>query len=82
MWSAESRDAESLTVSSELAMFGYDWSSDGEDLLVAQEASENRALSPAQNGRKASEVWLRSAAPLPTSPPRARKLISDPAYHL
>jgi Tol biopolymer transport system component len=69
VWSAESRDEEPLTAPSNLQMYVYDWSSDGKQLLVAQEADRTH------------EVWLRSAAPMPNSEP-ARKIISNPAYHL
>jgi len=50
-------------------MYVYDWSSDGKQLLVAQQEDQTH------------EVWLRSAAPMPNSEP-ARKIISNPAYHL
>jgi len=69
VWSAESRDEEPLTAPSSLQMYVYDWSSDGKQLLVAQQ------------GDQTHEVWLRSAAPMPNSEP-ARKIISNPAYHL
>jgi Tol biopolymer transport system component len=69
VWSAQSRDEEPLTAPSNQQMYVYDWSSDGKQLLVAQEEDRTH------------EVWLRSAAPMPNSEP-ARKIIFNPAYHL
>jgi Tol biopolymer transport system component/DNA-binding winged helix-turn-helix (wHTH) protein len=69
VWSAESRDEEPLTAPSNLQMYVYDWSPDGKQLLVAQQEDQTH------------EVWLRSAAPMPNSEP-ARKIITNPAYHL
>jgi Tol biopolymer transport system component/DNA-binding winged helix-turn-helix (wHTH) protein len=69
VWSAESRDEEPLTAPSNQQMYVYDWSSDGKQILVAQEEDQTH------------EVWLRSAAPMPNSEP-ARKIISNPAYDL
>ncbi len=82
VWSAESRDEQPLTSSSNLAMYVYDWSSDGKQLLVGQESSNTFARSPTRNARESSEVWLRSASPAANSEHAARKVISNPEYDL
>jgi len=61
-------------------MYVYDWSSDGKQLLVGQESSNTLVLSPTQNARGPSEVWLRSASPAANSERAARKIISNPEY--
>jgi Tol biopolymer transport system component/DNA-binding winged helix-turn-helix (wHTH) protein len=82
VWSAESRDEQALTAPNDLAMYVYDWSSDGKKILGAQEASSTSGVSPSQNAREAGEIWLWPAEPFSSSKPSARKIISDPEYDL
>ena len=63
---------EPLTVPSALMKRVNDWSRDGKDLLITQQASDPHP----------SEIWLLSAAPVSGGEPASRKIISDPAYFL
>jgi Tol biopolymer transport system component/DNA-binding winged helix-turn-helix (wHTH) protein len=49
-----------------------DWSSDGKNLLITQEAG----------GTHPTEIWLLSATPVSGEEPASHKIISDPAYFL
>jgi Tol biopolymer transport system component/DNA-binding winged helix-turn-helix (wHTH) protein len=63
---------EPLTEPSALGKTVNDWSPDGKDLLITQEASDTHAF----------EIWLLSATPVSGGKPASRKIISDPAYDL
>jgi Tol biopolymer transport system component len=82
VWSAEGRDEQPLTAPSDLAMYVYDWSADGKQLLVGQESRDPLGWSPSQNARGPGEIWLRSASPAANSGPAARKIISNPEHDL
>ena len=82
VWSAEGRDEQPLTAPSDLAMYVYDWSADGKQLLVGQESGDPLGWSPSQNARRPGEIWLRSASPAANSGPAARKIISNPEHDL
>jgi dipeptidyl aminopeptidase/acylaminoacyl peptidase len=71
VWSAESRGEEPLTAPSDLAMYGSDWSSDGKQLLVAQETSDAHRT-------QISAV----SVPVYNSAPASRKIVSMPGYYL
>src|SRR4030095_785254 len=82
VWSAEGRDEQPLTAPSDLAMYVYDWSADGKQLLVGKESGDPLGWSPRQNARSPGEIWLRSASPAANSGPAARKIISNPEHDL
>ncbi len=63
---------EPLTAPGALGTRVTDWSPDGKDLLITQQASDTHQ----------TEIWLLSAAPLSTGKPAPRKIISDPVYDI
>ena len=71
VWSAESRGEEPLTAPSDLAMSVSDWSSDGKQLLVAQQTSDAHRT-------QISAV----SVPVYNSAPPSRKIVSMPGYYL
>ena len=71
-WSSESRDEQPLISPTHDAIFVYDWSADGKQLLVSKEPSKFLGLSRSRNARDAHEIWLQSALALPTAEPVAR----------
>jgi Tol biopolymer transport system component/DNA-binding winged helix-turn-helix (wHTH) protein len=71
VWSAESRGEEPLTAPSDLAMSVSDWSSDGKQLLVAQQTSDAHRT-------QISAV----SVPVYNSAPASRKIVSMPGYYL
>ena len=71
VWSAESRREEPLTAPSDLAMSVSDWSSDGKQLLIAQQTS-------GAHGMQISAV----SVPVYNSAPASRKIVSMPGYYL
>ena len=74
VWSSQSHNEEPLTASSALDEIVYDWSPDGERLLLALEEVTTTTV---------TEIWLlpvgSAAAP---QTPAAQKIISDPSYDL
>jgi Tol biopolymer transport system component len=65
-------DEEPLTAPGALGTRVTDWSPDGEDLLITQQASDTHQ----------AEIWLLSAAPVSGGKPASRKIISDPVYDI
>jgi Tol biopolymer transport system component/DNA-binding winged helix-turn-helix (wHTH) protein len=63
---------EPLTAPSTLMRLVDDWSPDGKELLISQEAPDTHQI----------EIWLMSAAPVSGGNPASRKIVSDPAYQL
>jgi len=70
-WSVESRIEEPLTARGGVVLV-EDWSWDGKDLLVSQEGSETHRI----------EAWLLPVPAVPHADATARKIISDPLYHV
>jgi Tol biopolymer transport system component len=64
-WSSESRDEQPLTSPTHDAIFVYDWSPDGKQLMAAKEPSRTLGVSRSRNARNANEIWLQPAIPPP-----------------
>jgi Tol biopolymer transport system component len=63
---------EPLTAPSALMRLVDDWTPDGKELLISQEAPDTHQI----------EIWLMSATPVSGGNPASRKVVSDPAYQL
>ena len=71
LWSSQSRNEETLAESSQSYPFVYDWSPDGEWLLMTTENASGR-----------DESWLLPVAARPHAERAARRIVSDPACNL
>jgi Tol biopolymer transport system component len=72
LWSVETRNEEPITTPSQLWQAPTDWSMDGKFLLVIQDNNNN--------GRE--EIWQLPMAARPHAEGGARRIISDPGYHV
>jgi Natural resistance-associated macrophage protein/WD40-like Beta Propeller Repeat len=70
LWSPETRNEELLADASDTILF--DWSHDGQSLLVTQVNKETNL----------GEIWLQPIAAAPNAQAAGRKIVSDPAYAL
>jgi Tol biopolymer transport system component/DNA-binding winged helix-turn-helix (wHTH) protein len=71
LWSSQSRTEEPLTEAGQSWPCPYDWSPDGKWLLMTE-----------LNGSGRGEIWLLPVAAKPHAEREARRIASDPAYHL
>jgi Tol biopolymer transport system component len=71
VWFGQNRTEEPLTASSTARKIVYDWSADGNWLLVSQENGDTKQM----------EVWLLPMAAAPHAETAARRMISDAAYN-
>jgi Tol biopolymer transport system component/DNA-binding winged helix-turn-helix (wHTH) protein len=78
MWSAETRTEEPVTGTMDLGAIVYDLSPDDKELLVSRNSGQEHTGA----GNRRSEVWRLSLGSAPHAETSARKLISDPAYHI
>jgi Tol biopolymer transport system component len=77
-WSDESRTAEPVTSGSSTTVWvPYDWSPDGNWLLVTH-VNHNQARQ--QGGSEPAALWMLPLAAAPQAEAKARKVTSDPAY--
>ena len=70
LWSPETRNEELLADASDTGLF--DWSPDGQSLLVTQVNKETNL----------GEIWLQPITAAPNAQAAGRKIVSDPAYDL
>jgi len=70
LWSPETRNEELLADASDTSLF--DWSPDGQSLLVTQVNKETNL----------GEIWLQPITAAPNAQAAGRKIVSEPAYDL
>ena len=72
VWPDESHNEQALTASSTQNELVWDWSPDGNGLLITREATDTHRM----------EVWLLSAAPVPGGAAAARRIVFRQGYDL
>jgi hypothetical protein len=72
IWSVDNRTETPLTALSDITPIIYDWSANGEELLLSQNSGEGDR----------EEGWRLPVAAAPHAEAKAQKIISDPAYEM